>query len=89
MTLAECLHAPRPAPSACYASLYGVSGIAVQDQHGAFVFLAPDGEAVRIDAACLPFFSADVSPPKGRIAQVVLADAVRRVEAATACVVTY
>lgn len=78
MTLTECLTTPLPAPSACYASLYGVSGIVVQDPHGAFIFLCGD-EAVRIEAAHLPFLGADVSPPKGRIPQQALAEAVRRV----------
>lgn len=81
MTLTECLRAPLPQPSACYASLYGVSGIVVQDAHGAFLFLDGD-EAVRIEAAHLPFLGADVSPPKSRIAQSALAEAVRLVSEA-------
>ena len=52
-----------------------------KDVAGAFVFLAPDGEATRIDATHLPFFAADVSPPKGRLAQEALRAAVQDMDA--------
>ena len=84
MTLTDALNAPRPAPSAWYASLDDVTGIVVTDTHGALFFLAPNGEAVLITPACASFLMTDDRPPVGRIAQSVLADAVRCLEAAQA-----